>query len=116
MKIRGTYLLLILFLGLWPREAKAQELPEILMELLRSDSAYQSLSCKIHIELDVPGLSMPAKEIELKDKESIIEIHNDAKIAPGCFYDFSKSVSGKGDIILFSKKCLAPLILYSTKL
>lgn len=69
MKIRGTYLLLILFLGLWPREAKAQKLPEILMELLRSDSAYQSLSCKIHIELDVPGLSMPAKEIELKQEK-----------------------------------------------
>ena len=70
MKFRGTYLLIFYFLvAFWPKEANAQELPEILMEVLRSDSAYQSLSCKIHIELDVPGLSMPAKEIELKQEK-----------------------------------------------
>lgn len=69
MKFPVAYLLLFLFLGFWPREANAQKLPKILLEALRSDSAYQSLSCKINIELDVPGLSMPAKEIELKQEK-----------------------------------------------
>jgi len=46
-------------------ETKAQMLPEILQEVLRSDTAYQSLSCTMRIKLDVPGLDMPEKEVEL---------------------------------------------------
>jgi len=47
-------------------EASAGELPELLQKVLKADTSYQSLSCKIDIQLDVPGLSMPDKIIELK--------------------------------------------------
>ncbi len=48
------------------KNADGRELPEILQKVLRADTAYQSVSCKIDIELDVPGLSMPRKEVEFR--------------------------------------------------
>ncbi len=59
-------ILLLLCFPSWLTNAKSQNLPEILQEVLRNDTAYQSLSCIINIRLDVPGLSMPDKEIELE--------------------------------------------------
>ena len=50
----------------WLNALKAEGLPEILQLVLKADTAFESISCKIKIELDVPGLSMPDKEIELK--------------------------------------------------
>ena len=44
----------------------ATELPEILQSVLQSDTSYQWISCNIDIELDVPGVHMPEKEIELR--------------------------------------------------
>jgi len=66
MKLRMPSILLFLFFAFWLNEALAQKLPDILQEVLRSDTAYQSISCKIDVQLNVPGLSMPDKEIELK--------------------------------------------------
>ena len=69
----------VLFLfvaALWQQQAFAGELPEVLKEVLRSDTVYQSISCRIDIELDVPGFEMPEKEIELtleKGKKPRIE-------------------------------------------
>lgn len=59
----SIFLVLGLVSGL--TDTKAQMLPEILQEILRTDTAYQSLSCNINIRLDVPGLSMPDKDVEL---------------------------------------------------
>jgi hypothetical protein len=55
----------MLFFVFWFSEANTQELPEILQAVLKTDTAFQSIYCKIDIELDVPGLNMPDKEIEL---------------------------------------------------
>ena len=66
MKFRILSFLLLLQFVFWQKEANATELPEILQEVLRIDTAYQSISCKIDIKLDVPGLNMPEKTIELK--------------------------------------------------
>ena len=43
----------------------SQELPEVLRRALENDTVYNKLSCKLKIELDVPGLHMPDKEIDL---------------------------------------------------
>ena len=47
-------------------EVHGKQLPELLQSVLKTDTAYQSISCKIEIRLDVPGLSMPDKEVELR--------------------------------------------------
>ena len=47
------------------KQSEAQELPQILQEVLKADTTYQSISCKINVEVDVPGLNMPDKKIEL---------------------------------------------------
>jgi len=57
---------LFLYAVFWLTDVNAQHLPEILQEVLRTDTAYQSLSCILDIELDVPGLNMPEKAVELK--------------------------------------------------
>jgi len=75
-KLRIITLLLCGQFGVWLNEARADELPEILQKVLTSDTAYQSISCRIIVELDVPGLSMPEKEIGLrleKGKKPTIE-------------------------------------------
>lgn len=64
MKVR-TPLLLLLALAFCPKQMHAGELPEILRSVLQMDTSFQSISCKIEVTLDVPGLSMPEKEIEL---------------------------------------------------
>jgi len=66
MKFRILSLLFLLQFVFWEKEVNATELPEILQVALNTDTAYRSISCKIDIELDVPGLNMPEKEIELK--------------------------------------------------
>lgn len=45
--------------------AFSQDLPEVLRRAVENDTAYNKLSCKLKIELDVPGLHMPDKEIDL---------------------------------------------------
>jgi hypothetical protein len=66
MNLRLIFLLLLLNFVFCLEEANAEELPGILQKVLKSDTTYQSIYCKIYIEMDVPGLSMPEKEIELK--------------------------------------------------
>jgi hypothetical protein len=66
MKTRLYSALLVLSLLFWVQDSSAGELPEALQRVLRADTSYQSITCRIEIELDVPGLSMPEKEIELK--------------------------------------------------
>lgn len=76
MKLRILSLILVVQFGMWLKEVRANELPEILQKVLKADTAYQSISCRIEIELDVPGLSMPEKEIGLsleKGKKPRIE-------------------------------------------
>lgn len=65
--MKSRILSILLFFGSvsFTTGISAQNLPEILQEVLRTDTAFVSLSCKINIELDVPGLSMPPKEVEL---------------------------------------------------
>lgn len=46
-------------------ELGAQNLPDVLQEVLRADTAHRSLVCNVNIELDVPGLSMPPKDVEI---------------------------------------------------
>ena len=65
MNFRVLSIGLIMCTAAWV-ETKAQMLPEILQEVLRNDTAYQSLSCTMHIRIDVPGLDMPEKEVELR--------------------------------------------------
>ena len=66
MKFRVLSLVLLIFFMSWLKGVNAQELPDILQEVLKTDTAFQSISCRIAIKLDVPGLNMPEKEIELK--------------------------------------------------
>lgn len=68
--------LFLLIAGSWQPATHAQELPEVLREVLKTDTAFQSISCRIDIQLDVPGFEMPEKEIELtleKGKKPRIE-------------------------------------------
>ena len=62
---RRLLILLTLIFVFLLKGVHAQELPEILQEVLKTDTAFQSISCKIDIQVDVPGLNMPEKEIEL---------------------------------------------------
>lgn len=67
---------LLMLAGCWLKGAYAGELPEVLKEVLKADTAYQSISCNINIELDVPGFEMPEKVVELtleKGKKPKIE-------------------------------------------
>lgn len=57
--------MLLMYPASWLTELGAQNLPDILQEVLRADTAYRSLVCNVNIELDVPGLSMPPKEVEI---------------------------------------------------
>lgn len=66
MRFRTRYIFLALFLVFLLKNVSAQELPEILQKVLQADTAFQSISCKIDIEVNVPGLNMPEKEIEMK--------------------------------------------------
>jgi hypothetical protein len=56
--------------------ACSQQLPELLQRVLKTDTSYNSVSCKINIHIEVPGLKMPDKAIELhveKGKEPKIK-------------------------------------------
>jgi hypothetical protein len=65
MKYPVLCLLLILpMFGLKPLHAG--ELPEILKSVLQMDTSFQSISCKINVTLDVPGLNMPEKEVDFR--------------------------------------------------
>ena len=66
--MKSLVLLLLLFLGhiFWLSDTNGQGLPEILEQVLSTDTTYESISCTIDITLDVPGISMPEKEIELR--------------------------------------------------
>jgi hypothetical protein len=64
MKLR-ILSLVVVHLGACLMEVRANDLPEILQKVLKADTAYLSISCRIDIQLDVPGLSMPEKEIGL---------------------------------------------------
>jgi hypothetical protein len=66
MNLWLSSILLALCSIFWLTDVKAQKLPDILQEVLRTDTAYQSLSCNIDIKVDIPGLNMPDKEVELK--------------------------------------------------
>lgn len=66
MNFRVLFIGLIMFTASWLNETSAQMLPEILQEVLRKDTAYQSLSCTMQIKLDVPGLDMPEKSVEFR--------------------------------------------------
>ena len=56
---------LSILLVVWTEDACANELPELLQTVLRTDTSYQSISCKIDIMLDVPGFNMPDKQVFL---------------------------------------------------
>lgn len=66
MKFRILSILLLLYPASWLTELGAQNLPEVLQEVLRADTAYRSLVCYVNIKLDVPGLSMPHKDVEIR--------------------------------------------------
>ena len=66
MNFRILPLALSICCACWLSEAYTQQLPEVLQEVLRTDTAYQSLSCVMLIRLEVPGLDMPDKQVELK--------------------------------------------------
>lgn len=59
----------LLFVGLmllvFNQQSEAQDLPDVLKKVLQQDTAFYQLSCKMEIEVDVSGLNMPNKEIEL---------------------------------------------------
>lgn len=65
MRIR-ILILLLLFPAYCLKGVDADELPEILKAVLQTDTSFLSISCNIEVTLDVPGLSMPEKEIELR--------------------------------------------------
>jgi hypothetical protein len=76
MKVRMLSAMILFAAASWQQEIRAEELPDVLKEVLRTDTAFQSVSCRIDIELDVPGFEMPEKEIELtleKGKKPRIE-------------------------------------------
>ncbi|MEJ2596364.1 MAG: hypothetical protein P8100_14845, partial [bacterium] len=67
---------LLLIAGCWVKGAFAGELPEVLKEVLKADTAFHTISCIIDIELDVPGFDMPEKVVALtleKGKKPKIE-------------------------------------------
>jgi len=58
-------ILFLLFVLLFNQQNTRAQLPEVLTRILKEDTAFYSLSCKLEIEVDVTGLNMPNKEIEL---------------------------------------------------
>lgn len=54
-----------LIIGLAGRNVKAQQLPEIFSTILERDTSYTQISCKINIQVHLPGLHMPDKEVNL---------------------------------------------------
>ena len=73
--IRLVGLLLFLSVNLF-RTLVAQDLPPVLQRVLDVDTTYNKLSCTLEIELDIPGLNMPNKEVYLeleKDKKPKIK-------------------------------------------
>jgi hypothetical protein len=65
MRIR-RFIFILLFPAFCVKGADAGELPEILKTVLQADTSFLSISCNVKVILDVPGLSMPEKEISLR--------------------------------------------------
>ena len=65
MDLRSLTSGILLLCAGWVHGTRPGDLPDILQQALEYGSRYQSISCKVEVELDVPGISMPEKEIEL---------------------------------------------------
>lgn len=48
------------------QHTNAQQLPEILQQVLKADTSYNTVRCKIEIHVEVAGLKIPDKEIALE--------------------------------------------------
>jgi hypothetical protein len=71
-----TLILILVLLFTTGKARSQQQLPELLQRVLKTDTSYNSVSCKINIHVEVPGLKMPDKAIELnveKGKEPKIK-------------------------------------------
>lgn len=71
-----TCLFVSLFLCMVCGNVRAQQLPEIFTTILERDTTYDEISCKLNIQVQLPGLNMPDKEVSLfmsKTEETRIE-------------------------------------------
>ncbi len=66
MKSSIIYLLIILISFQYSKHTQAQQLPEILQKVLKADTSFNSVRCKINIHIEVAGLKIPDKEISLE--------------------------------------------------
>jgi hypothetical protein len=65
MKLPLQIIFLLLFIIGWYGKTNAQQLPVLLQQVLKNDTSYNFVSCKINIHVDVPGLKMPDKMVEI---------------------------------------------------
>lgn len=66
-------LLCLLFVG---TTLQAQQLPEIFNAILERDTSYIEMNCTVLIQVQLPGLSIPPKEVQLfmkKNEETRVE-------------------------------------------
>ncbi len=76
--LKGRHCLAILLVCFALVEVKAQQLPEIFNTLLQRDTAFTELQCKIGIQVQLPGLSMPDKTVSVvMHKNEDIRIEGD---------------------------------------
>ncbi len=65
MDLRKVATGIVMISASWVSGGDYGDLPEILQRVLGTGSNYQSISCRVEVELDVPGINMPEKEVEL---------------------------------------------------
>lgn len=73
---RGLRIFVLPLLLVMLPQTRAQELPPIFNSILQRDTSYSEISCKINIQVHLPGLNMPDKEVSLfmsKTEETRIE-------------------------------------------
>jgi hypothetical protein len=66
MKSAILNLLILLAVIQLAKPAQAQQLPEILQQVLKADTSFNTLRCRINIHIDVAGLKIPDKVIALE--------------------------------------------------
>lgn len=63
---RQLIIVLFVFVSFLVSENTQAQLPDILQQVLKADTSYNAVRCKIKIHIDVAGLKIPDKEIAME--------------------------------------------------
>lgn len=65
--MKKIYLILVFSLGF--KLIYGSDLPPLLQEVLARDTSYSELSCNVEIDIQIPGIEIPPKEVKLEMKK-----------------------------------------------